>query len=131
MRILILLDTEIWKFILGIPMFFVVIFVLQYVFGYIFGGMAKLSNRKFVRHGKTIYTPDTIDELNSDLSDKKDKVIELYRKIISKTNTKFDNVIEDKTLSKIDKLKKIEDLFNKKIINQSELELLKKEIFEN
>ena len=131
MKNFILLDTEIWRFILGIPMFFVVIFVLQYVFGYIFGGMAKLSNKTFVRHGRTIYTPDTIDELNSDLSDKKDKVIELYRKIISKTNTKFDNVIEDKTLSKIDKLKKIEDLFNKNIINQSELELLKKEIFEN
>lgn len=128
---LILLDTEIWRLILGIPMFFVVIFVLQYIFGYIFGGMAKLSNRTLVRHGRTIYTPDTIDELNSDLSDKKDKVIELYRKIISKTNTKFDIVIEDKTLSKIDKLKKIEDLFNKNIINQSELELLKKEIFEN
>jgi|GEM_PF-5069365 len=131
METFILLNAEIWQYIIGIPMAIVIIIVLQYVFGYILGGMAKLSNRSIVRHGRTIYTPDTIDELNSDLTNKKDRVIELYKKIISRTNTKFDRVIEDKTLTKIDKLKKIEELFNNNIINQEELELLKKEIFEN
>ena len=131
MKPLILLDAGIGQLIIGIPMAIVIVIVLQYLFGYIFGGIAKLSNRSFVRHGKIIYTPDTIDTLNSDLSDKKDKVIELYRKIFPKSNMTLGSVIEDKTLSKIDKLKKLEELFNNNIINQAELELLKKEIFEN
>lgn len=119
---------EWWRFVIGIPMFFVVIVVLQYVFGYIFGGLAKLSNRNFVRHGRTIYTPDTIDYLNRDLLNKKDKLFDLYNKIATRSNTKYKNILNDNMVSKLDKLNTLSKLFSKNIINQSEFEILKNEI---
>lgn len=119
---------EWWRYVIGIPMFFVVIIVLQYFFGYIFGGLAKLSNRNFVRHGKIIYTPDTIDYLNQDLLNKKDKLIDLYNKIASKSNTKHQNILVDKMVSRLDKLNTLSELLSKNIINQSEFEILKNEI---
>ena len=119
---------EWWRFVIGIPMFFVVIFVLQYVFGYIFGGLAKLSNRNLVRHGRTIYEPDTIDLLNQDLINKKNKIIDLFNKISKNSKLKFKSIVEDKTVSKLDKLNILSELFTKKIINQSEFEILKNEI---
>ncbi len=119
---------EWWRFVIGIPMFFVVIFVLQYVFGYIFGGLAKLSNRNFVRHGRTIYTPDTIDYLNQDLLNKKDKLFDLYNKISTRSNTKHKNILQDKMVSKLDKLNTLSELLSNNIINQSEFDILKNEI---
>ena len=119
---------EWWRFVIGIPMFFVVIVVLQYVFGYIFWGLAKLSNRNFVRHGRTVYTPDTIDYLNQDLLNKKDKLFDLYNKIATRSNTKHKNILEDKMVSKLDKLNTLSELLSNNIINQSEFEILKNEI---
>jgi hypothetical protein len=119
---------EWWRFVIGIPMFFVVIIVLGYVFGYFFGGLAKLTNRNFVRHGRTIYTPDTIDYLNQDLLNKKDKLFDLYSKIANRSKTNHKNILEDEMASKLDKLNNLSELLSKNIINQSEFEILKNEI---
>lgn len=60
----------IFQLIGGILCIPIVIYLFRVAFGYIFGGMAKLSNKRFVRHGRTIADPDTIDVLNEDLKQK-------------------------------------------------------------
>jgi hypothetical protein len=123
------LDFEILRMILGIISLPFILWGLSILMLYMLGAISKLTNRRIVRRGRTIADPQTIDYINKDLKEKKDRVLGILKDIKAKLNS--NNKILDNTASKIDRLKDLDNLLKNNVITQSEFEVLKKEILKS
>lgn len=115
----------IFQLIIGIICLPVVFYLFSLLFGYIFGGMAKISNRRIVRHGKTIADPDTIDTLNEEV---KSKIMVVKKGVAQATDYVKKQMDDKKRKSFVDKLQEIDTLRKKGTITEQEYILLRTEI---
>lgn len=117
--------TDIIVPIIGIVSFLVII-PLMYLL------IARVFNVRVVnRSGTTIAEPDDARKIASGLSELGKKTFNSILNKIKQNNSKDYNVINESSSGKIMKMMKLYELKQKGIINDEELEILKKEIFKS
>jgi hypothetical protein len=129
-------SSSIMEIMFDILLFVGGIIVFIYLWAYFLGGMSKLTNKRLVRHGRTMADPNTIEHLNEDLKRKGEIIASIFKKIKKYSVTKidehkfknFNSSFNDVTNNKIEKLEAIDKLKNNNVITAEEFELLKKEI---
>lgn len=102
------------------------------VFIIIIGGIPLLISKIFNvnvinRSGEIIAKPHYIKDMSSNLAEKYSLI---FKKIKSNSNKDF-SLISNSMSNKLVKLEKLNELKEKKVINQDEFEILKKEILNN
>lgn len=113
------------QLIFGILCLPVLFYFFRLVFGYIFGGIAKVSNRQIVRHGRKVADPDTIEMLNEDV---KHKALAIKQGVSQMTNFVKKQVTEQKGKDLSTKLAEVEQLKENGSISEQEYLDIRSEI---
>lgn len=122
------------QLIFGLACIPVVLYLFSIFFGYLFGGVSKVTGKSISYHGKTSYTPETIDVLNAHVKGNVRFATQVMANLYSKTKRKLSSIENSKIKnairadSKIEQLKQLQKLKKEGVINLKELEILKQEI---
>ncbi len=111
--------------IFGIICIPIIFYLISLFFGYFLGGMAKLSNKRIVKHGRTVADPDTIDNLNADV---KEKFLAAKKGVTQASDYVKKQITDQKGKKFITKIQEIEKLKQNGNISEEEYLNIRAEI---